>query len=140
MRFSSWFNRYFQTSAGKKVAGLTRSLWRRLELELLEKRELLNATNDHFIAQAYRDLLGREAESSGLAYWNARLDQGGSREQIALGFTRSQEYESTLVRGLYNTYLHRTGEQQGVDYWIRVLDSDRTLDQIAASFLGSAEY
>ena len=48
----------------------------RPSLEGLEARELLASASQLFVAQAYRDLLHREAEPAGLAFWSGLIDRG----------------------------------------------------------------
>src|SRR5262249_35667979 len=115
MGFSYWLTNGLRILAGRKAPGMERRRWPRLlEIELLEKRELLSATDDLFVSQVYRDLLHREAGSGELAAWSRLLNEGTSRADVALGVAGSPEYAAGLVRGLYGAYLHRdasTGEQ-----------------------------
>jgi Ca2+-binding RTX toxin-like protein len=51
-----------------------------------------NTTNPSYIAQLYRNVLGREGETAGLAYWEQQLEQGGmSKAQVLANFAESNE-------------------------------------------------
>ena len=58
--------------------------------------------DDLFVQQLYRDLLGREAEADGLAYWQEQLASNAlTREQLYQSFWSSDEFQqglSALVR------------------------------------------
>jgi hypothetical protein len=88
----------------------------------------------------YRDLLGRPAEASGLAYWAGQLDQSGSRAQVALGITRSPEYRTDLVQSLYSTLLLRPADAVGLAQSVQLLNAGGTVAQFKAVLAGSPEY
>jgi len=51
---------------------------------------LTGTPNQLFVEQAYLDLLGRAADTNGLAFWSGLLDQGQvTRAQVALGLEGS---------------------------------------------------
>jgi len=52
-------------------------------------------TNDAFIKNLYIDLLGREADLSGLSFWLGQLDAGASRDFVAANFVQSLEFGAT---------------------------------------------
>src|SRR4051794_21134755 len=99
MRLTGWLAGSCRTPTGGKRRGVPRR--RPLEVELLEKRELLSAASDRFVGQVYRDLLGRPADPGALAVWGGLLEHGGSRTGVALGVAASAEYRAGLVRRLY---------------------------------------
>lgn len=54
-----------------------------------------------FLAQQYRDFLGRSIDANGLAYWSARLDQGWSGPRVIQALMDSNEFgrvRAPLVR------------------------------------------
>src|SRR5437879_3077019 len=83
---------------GRSRPGSNPLPWRRWRplLEQLEDRTLLASTlSQLFVGQAYRDLLGRQADSSGLAAWSEATDQGVlSPVQVALAIGSSPEYRT----------------------------------------------
>src|SRR5262249_31580786 len=69
-------------------------------LERLEARELLASASQLFVAQAYRDLLHREAEPAGLAFWSGLIDRGISRADVVLGIESCLETRTRTVASL----------------------------------------
>lgn len=51
-----------------------------------------NLSNEEFVKVLYNVMLGREADSVGLASWVAQLESGASRKDIFNGFVGSQEF------------------------------------------------
>lgn len=96
--------------------------------------------NQRYVAQLYTDLLQRNVEESGLAFWSGQLDRGVSRQDVALAITRSVEYRTILVRGLYQRYLGRAADSGGLNAFVSFLGSGGTVEQAAAGMIGSAEY
>jgi len=101
-------------------------------------------TNQDYVAQLYRDVLGREADPAGLASWTALLDAGSTtRGQILIGFSESQEavhlFAPTLRTFLhYFTFLNATPTQQDLDFWkndLATLD-----DQLLQTFLADPAF
>jgi len=80
-------------------------------------------SNSQYVAQLYRDVLGREADAAGLASWTALLDSGGTtRGQILIGFSESQEAVQLLdptVRTFlhYFTFVAAAPGQADLDFW-----------------------
>ncbi|MCR8547416.1 tandem-95 repeat protein [Salipiger sp. P9] len=56
--------------------------------------------NEGFVALLYQNVLGRDADATGLANWTARLDSGMSRAQVVLGFAQSSEFVSATQEDL----------------------------------------
>jgi hypothetical protein len=92
-----------------------------------------------FVAQLYRDLLGREPDLLGLLGWSTWLDQGASREQVALGIEGSPEYLGGQVGALYLRLLHRPPDPAAGGF-VNLLLAGGTLGQVAALIAGSPEY
>src|SRR5262249_24372841 len=59
------------------------------------------------------DLLGREAEPAGLAYWAAVLDRGATRAAVALGIETSPEGRARAVQEVYLRDLRRGADAAG---------------------------
>ncbi len=79
--------------------------------------------NQQYVAQLYRDVLGRDADADGLAWWTGLLDSGAmTRGQVLLGFSESQEavplYAPALRTFLhYFAFLDAAPTPQQLDYW-----------------------
>lgn len=57
--------------------------------------DLTFATNAAYVQGLYQDLLGRDADETGLIYWTRRLDDGMSRDAVAKSFVHSVEFDAT---------------------------------------------
>ena len=98
--------------------------------------------NSDYVAQLYRDVLGREADAGGLSSWTGLLNAGGTtRGQILVGFSESQEaiqlFAPTLRTFLhYSAFLNATPSQAQLAYWANY---PATLtDQLRQTILDSA--
>jgi hypothetical protein len=100
-----------------------------------------------WLAEIYRELLGRGIDPVGLANGTAALDHGVSRSQIVLGIESSVEYRTKLINSLYFTLLGRAADPVGLDAGLRLLGgtplipfSRATIEQLEAGILSSTEY
>jgi glucose/arabinose dehydrogenase len=96
--------------------------------------------NQQFVAQVYRDLLHREADTAGLAGWTSAVDHGATRTQVVLQVESSAEYLDGVVQQLYSQLLHRAADPAGLQSAVTFLQSGGTDEQLAAALAGSAEY
>jgi len=96
--------------------------------------------NQLFVVHAYRDLLNRTVDPTGLANWVAALNAGATRAQVALAIESSQEYRSLVVENLYTQYLHRAADAGGLATFTAMLAAGGTDEQVAAAIVGSAEF
>ncbi len=49
-------------------------------------------SNADFVRLVYRNVMGREPDAAGFAYWTSRLDQGLNRGHLMIGFSESPEF------------------------------------------------
>src|SRR5205823_13663913 len=96
--------------------------------------------NQRFVIQVYRDLLGREVESAGLAFWSGFLDQGVTGVEVVGAIERSGEYRTDLVQGLYQQLLGRQADAAGLSSFVAALATGSTVNQVKVSLLSSEEY
>lgn len=96
--------------------------------------------NQRFVSRLYVDLLQRDGEASGLAYWKGKLDQGTDRAVVVRGFETSDEYRTNLIKKLYNDLLGRPAEVAGIDAWLRYLQAGHDAEQLRAQILASDEF
>ncbi len=96
----------------------------------------------------YRAAFDRTPDLPGLGFWIGAMDKGSSVQDLAAGFSTSQEFttmyggasNADIVGRLYHNVLHRTPEQAGYDYWLHVLDNKQaSLSDVLAAFSESAE-
>ena len=75
-------------------------------------------THGGFVDGLYRDLLGRNPDPQGRAYWVSELDRGRlSRVGVATNFYASIESRGSRVDGLYRSILGRGPDPDGRRYW-----------------------
>jgi hypothetical protein len=55
-----------------------------------------NTTNEQFVTLVYQNVLGRNPDGPGLAYWVERLDDGMSRGTVMTNFSESSEGKRTF--------------------------------------------
>lgn len=96
--------------------------------------------NQQFIGQLYHDLLNREVDASGLAFWDAQLAAGATRVQVALGIEQTTEFKQLVINGLYLHYLHRVADAGGLEFCTQLLNQGATIEQVEALIIGSDEY
>jgi hypothetical protein len=118
-----------------------RSRWARPLLETLEDRTLLDTgLNQLFVQQSYRDLLGREVEPGGRAFWTGLLDGGVSRDAVVLGIENSLEYRTNLVGQLYQQLLLRPADPLGLNDLASFMGAGGHLELARAFIISSPEY
>lgn len=116
-------------------------------------------SNTEFVQLLYQNVLGREAEPSGLQAWVGQLEAGVSRARVVLGFSESPEFitnttndgERFVVNAdpaswsdevfrLYLTTLGRQPELGGFTNWIEDLAAGLPLSIVASAFVNSPEF
>jgi hypothetical protein len=95
-----------------------------------------------FAMQLYRDILYREGETAGVAYWQDRIDTGLSRAEVAVAFLDSPEFQAGTgaIARLYFGALGRLPDAPGMSYWMEQQQSGTPISQIAAGFAASTEF
>ncbi|GAB4404591.1 MAG: hypothetical protein OHK0048_24110 [Rhodoferax sp.] len=100
-------------------------------------------SNPGFVAQQYRDFLGREAETDGLNYWVSLLDSGSiHRAEVVKSFFDSAEFQESRagVARLYYAYFGRIPDYSGLMYWSEQLSRGIGLDSVSEAFAQSTEF
>lgn len=95
-----WINRY---SAGTSLQKISLSFATSSEFNT----KYGNTSATQFVTLVYQNVLEREPEAGGLAYWSTKIDQGTSRGQVMTSFSESAEgkrvtapYVDTVLIGL----------------------------------------
>ena len=101
--------------------------------------------DQNFVRLVYRNVLGREPDSAGLAHWLSELQRGMSRGAVMLSFSESIEYQTfsqnaTQVVMTYVGMLRRSPEQVGFEYWVDRLEAGASITELLDLFLRSPEY
>lgn len=114
--------------------------------------------NAGFVAQTYRNVLGREADAGGFTNWYGRLLSGNlSRAEVLVSLSESaenkrltaslvanglwvQDPDAAAVARLYDTTLNRLPDIGGLASWSAQLDTGASLRDVAARFIASPEF
>lgn len=91
-----------------------------------------------WVGDLYTEVLGREADGSGLAFWVER-SRHVPRGAIAHDFHQSSESRRDRVARLFDRLLGRPPDPGGWSYWAGVLANGRDID-LAAFLAASDEY
>jgi hypothetical protein len=94
------------------------------------------------VAQQYADLLGRQPDGTGLAYWSSLINSGVDGAYVASSFLTSNEFSGVvgpLVK-LYYAVFNRAPDSSGLLYWLGAAQGGWSLDQIAAAFMSTTEF
>ncbi len=93
-----------------------------------------------YVPQVYRDLLGRDPEPGGLAYWNDQLGRGVPFPAVAQSIVVSGEYERRQVTAQYRALLQRDPDPGGLGYWAAQLARGVRTADLQSLLAGSTEY
>lgn len=93
-----------------------------------------------WLSAVYQDLLGRQAEGSGVSYWSSRLGADLNKGQLAAQFSYTDEWLGVVVDDLYDSILHRAPDASGRAYWIGQLRAGKSTADVVSSFFSSDEY
>ncbi|HEV8058539.1 MAG TPA: DUF4214 domain-containing protein [Gemmataceae bacterium] len=97
-------------------------------------------TNEDWLNQLYKDLLGRTPDKAGEAAWLKALPSGSTRQQVASLVDSSSEREAVVVGSYYQSYLGRTAAGSEVNYWVGALENGATQEQVLTAILSSSEF
>jgi len=101
-----------------------------------------------FVTNLYRELLGRDPDSGGQAFWVNYLNHDGlanhlnnpRREQVIQSFMASQEYRDHLVTCMYEKFLNRAPDAGGLQFFVTQLAAGVDERILLSEIVGSQEY
>ena len=102
--------------------------------------------NAGFVSLVYQNVLGRNAEPGGFAYWVGQLNAGMTRGQMMIGFSESPENQGITATGqritlVYASMLQRVPNANEHAQWLADMNAGRAdLLSLINSLLQSAEY
>ncbi|MEQ1882604.1 MAG: DUF4214 domain-containing protein [Burkholderiales bacterium] len=116
-----------------------------------------NLNNNQFVNQLYLNALNRPADSGGLANWVNFLNSGGTRGQVVVAFSESQENINNnaaqtaaglwdinetagTVARLYRGALERAPDIGGLTNWVNAINGGTTFSAVANGITGSLEF
>lgn len=99
-------------------------------------------TDDGFVAQMYRDILGREQDDRGRKEFIRQLEEAEARARFEVGFTvaTSVEQRNNIIISNYFGLLGRGPGTPELIFWSNYLQQGNTTEQLQASLIGSDEY
>ncbi len=109
-------------------------------------------TDAQFVSLVYANVLGRNPDAKGMAYWQQALAGGESRGSVMIGFAESTEFVARTataasysttegsIRRLYQAFFLRNPDASGLAYWVGQANSGRSLANIADEFSTSSEF
>lgn len=105
-----------------------------------------------FVEQLYRNVLGREGDNEGIAFWTSELVGGRTRSSVVIEFAQSPEFvdrtgtaavqtpiEGAIYR-LYLAYFLRPADAGGAAFWTQLALSGSSLTSISDAFARSPEF
>ncbi len=95
---------------------------------------------ERYVYGVYDFLLGRPAESGGLAYWSGQLSRGVPRSATSLSLVSSYEYRVDRLDAMYEEFLERGIDPSGQGYWAAQVGAGMTFEQFQSLLMGSPEY
>ncbi|MDR5865093.1 DUF4214 domain-containing protein, partial [Halomonas campisalis] len=100
--------------------------------------------DDHpLLPQLYQDLLGRDADAEGLAFWEAELESGQmDRFEVLAAMLDSPEFQqgTGLILQLYQGLLSRSADPDGLAYWMGVSQQEQSESHVVEHFMQSTEF
>ena len=119
-----------------------RALWR-FRAQLFGSNEYFTkagGTNAAYVTKAYDDVLGRNPDPSGQAYWTNKLNTGTERGQVALQFINSAEARRRLVDDQFLRFLDRLPTTTEQAEWAASLTSANGEQAMIAALVSSTGY
>jgi glucose/arabinose dehydrogenase len=99
-------------------------------------------TEETFVDQTYRDLLGRGPDAGGLAFWSNELRRGLAPEAFVEQLLLSPEFGGTIapVVRLYSSVFGRLPDEGGLRFWVGERRAGDSLERLTARFIAGAEF
>jgi len=100
------------------------------------------------VYRLYQAAFDRTPDLSGIGYWMAMQDKGGSLHDIANSFVHSSEFvqlyganasNEAFTTLLYNNVLHRAPDPDGLAFWVNALQHGMSQVDLLVSFSESTE-
>jgi hypothetical protein len=98
------------------------------------------STNSGYLSAIYTDFLGRSVDASGQATWGGDLNNGVSREFVALGVLRNPEGVRDLVQSFYTLLLSRNVDSSGLTTFATDIGQGAAEELVIAGIASSDEF
>jgi hypothetical protein len=96
--------------------------------------------NANFVRALYKEILGRDPDTAGLAYWTQQIAGGVSRTSVARSLSNSPEYRGRQVDTTFSDILGRSPSTSERSHWLVALSSGTDRTELVRALLSSSEY
>ncbi|WP_151636056.1 DUF4214 domain-containing protein [Noviherbaspirillum aerium] len=106
--------------------------------------------NEEFLALLYNNVLHREPDAEGMAYWSSMLSAGVTRSTVLISFSESFENRAQVILNsegnsaqtyrLYQAAFDRAPDVSGLIYWNQMMNKGLSLNDVAYNFTASTEF
>jgi hypothetical protein len=93
-----------------------------------------------YVHGLYHNILNRDGEAKGVAFWAAQLHGGAALAAVVQGFLNSVEHRGIEVDSYYRVFLGREADAFGRLFWVNQLLSGVDERVVVQGFLTSAEF
>ena len=100
-----------------------------------------------FVERAYRECMGREADTGGLRYWSKSLcDHTATGKSLVRYFVLSSEMKGKnlsnqeYIKVVYRVMLGREADSGGLNYWKSQIENGKKIEDIIDGFVDSTEF
>lgn len=99
-------------------------------------------TEEAFVDQTYRDLLGRGPDAGGLTFWANEIRSGLPPESFVEEILLSAEFGGTIapVVRLYDSVFGRLPDENGLHFWVGEFRKGDSLERLTERFIAGAEF
>ncbi|HEX5442369.1 MAG TPA: DUF4214 domain-containing protein [Pirellulales bacterium] len=88
----------------------------------------------------YRNVLGRNPDPAGFAFWHQALVAGVNRDVLVNALWNSPEHRTEEVDFYYANYLHRAADPAGFQFWLTSLEVSGNEQAVVLALVTSPEY
>lgn len=104
-----------------------------------------DGSDQTFITNLYRELLGRDPDSQGLQGWLSLLQQNSGnaaaeRQHIIQAFLHSEEYEAHWVACAFDEFLGRPVDKGGQKHFVDAMNAGLSMQTVLVFIMSSPEY
>lgn len=99
-------------------------------------------TEESFVDQTYRDILGRSPDAGGLSFWANEIRSGRPPEAFVEQLLLSPEFGGTVapVVRLYDSVFGRLPDEGGLRFWIGERRNGDSLERLTERFIAGSEF
>nr|WP_321319437.1 DUF4214 domain-containing protein [uncultured Campylobacter sp.] len=103
-------------------------------------------TNEDFVEALYQQVLGRNSDADGKAFWLNALANGTSRDELKANFLAAAKAEDPnltafytnnqqFLENVYSALLNRGVDSSGLEHWMNLLNNGTSRAEVVASII-----